>query len=82
MSSAPALAHEVRKLSAGPWPGLPRGAEENHPWSDLADSATYVIAGVVPTRAQRRSSTWSPEPTKGVTIMADRSRVPCGAGRR
>lgn len=35
---------------------------KNHPWSDLADSATYIIAGAAPRRERPRD--WRPAPSR------------------
>lgn len=36
------------------------GPVKNHPWSDVADSATYIIAGAMPSRASRRNGRRDP----------------------
>lgn len=39
------------------------GPVKNHPWSDLADSLTYLAAGVAPTK-RRKPPGWRPDPPK------------------
>jgi len=41
---------------------------KNHPWSDIADSATYVIAGVAPSRAERKPNGWKPPAARGLAL--------------
>lgn len=43
-----------------------KAPKKNHPWSDLADSGTYVVAGVAPARAERRPTDWRPPAAKGI----------------
>jgi hypothetical protein len=40
------------------------GPVKNHPWSDIADSASYIVAGVAPHRASRDARQAPPRPAK------------------
>ncbi len=52
---------------------------KNHPWSDLADSATYVIAGVAPARASKRQTG---PPPKAIGVGFSPSKFMSRVGRR